>query len=145
MPTCAVSTFSSTDSMNAFVNLRVSYVVAVLRPLMRGDRKFSSHHWVNELDTIRDHIANNAEIESHAPSSEALRSLWVTLRTASTLSCQGSSRTRILAMATSILKTTTTRLSLNSRNTRGWKRFCASGTTTQILLCRRAGGWKHQL
>ena len=43
------------------------------------ERKFSSHDWVNELDTIGDHIANIAEIESHAPGSEAWRSLWVAL------------------------------------------------------------------
>ena len=60
-------------------HLHVSDVVAVLRPLMRGDRKFSSHDWVNELDTIGDHIANIAEIQSHAPGSEAWSSLWVAL------------------------------------------------------------------
>ena len=46
---------------------------------MCGDRKFSSHDWVNELDTIGDHIADIAEIESHAPGSEAWSSLWVAL------------------------------------------------------------------
>ena len=79
VPTCAVSTFSSTNSLNACVNLHVSYVVAVLRPLMCGDRKFSSHDGVNELDTIGDHIADIAKIESHAQGSEAWRSLWVAL------------------------------------------------------------------
>ena len=33
--------------------------------------------WVNELDTIGDRIANIAEMESHAPGSEAWRSQWV--------------------------------------------------------------------
>ena len=58
VPGCAVSTFSSTDSLNAFVNLHVSYVV--------GERTFSNHDWVNELDTVGDHIADIMEIESHA-------------------------------------------------------------------------------
>ena len=43
---------------------------------------------------------------------------WLTSRTASTRSCQGSLRTRIFAMATSRLRTTTTRLPSTSRNTR---------------------------
>ena len=46
---------------------------------MCRDRKFSSHDWVNELDTIGDQIADIVEIESHAPGSEAWRSLWVAL------------------------------------------------------------------
>ena len=78
-PTCAVKTFSSTDSLKSFVNPHVSKVVTVLRALMCGDCKFSSHDWVNELDTIGDHNADIAEIESHVPGSEAWRSLWVTL------------------------------------------------------------------
>ena len=80
VPTCAVPTFSSTDSLGALVNLlHERHVVAVLRPLMCGGRKFRSHDWVNEPDTIGDHIANIAEMESHAPGSEAWRSLWVVL------------------------------------------------------------------
>ena len=58
VPACAVSTISSTDSLNAFMNLHVSYVVTVLRPLMCGVRKFSSHDWVNVFDTIGDNIAD---------------------------------------------------------------------------------------
>ena len=45
----------------------MSYVVTVLRQLMCGERKFSSHDLVNELDINGDHIADTAEIESRAP------------------------------------------------------------------------------
>ena len=149
VPTCAVSTFSSTDSLNAFVNLHVSYVVAVLRPLMCGDRKFSSHDWVNELDTIGDHIANIAEIESHAQGSEQWRSFWVAL-----LVDAADSEHALVSRIASYknlgdgdkeTETTTTRLSSTSRNTRVWQRFGANGTTTQILQCRSVAWWKHKM
>ena len=79
VPTCSISTFSSTGQVNASVNLRVSYVVTVVRTLICGDRKFRSHDWVNELDIKRDQIAEIVEVGSHAPGSEQRRSFWVAL------------------------------------------------------------------
>ena len=73
------SKYFSTGCLNAFVNLRVSDVVTVLRTLVCGERKFSSHDWVNELDITGDLVAEIAEIESHAPDSEPWRSLSVAL------------------------------------------------------------------
>ena len=79
VPTCAISTFSSLGCVKAVVNLRVGFVVTVLRTLICGDRKFSGHDLVNELDIIGYHVTEIADTESRAPGSEPWRSLWVAL------------------------------------------------------------------
>ena len=101
---------------------------------MCGDHKFSSHDWVNELDIIGEYIVEIAKIESHAEGKEPWRSLWVALLVDA---ANNEPRVRILAMATSRLRTT--RVPSTSRNTRVWKRSGANGTTTQILFCWSGG------
>ena len=112
---------------------------------MGGDRKVSSHDWVNELDTIGDHIANIAEIESHAPGSEAWSSLWVAL-----LVDAADSEHALVSRIVSYKNLGDGDKQVEDDDDETvidfkWKRFCANGTTTQILLCWSAGGWQHQV
>ena len=76
VPTCAILTFSSLGCANAFIDLRMSYVVTVLRTPFVGDHKVSSQDQVNEPDNIGNRIMEIAETEAYAPGSEPRCSSW---------------------------------------------------------------------
>ena len=130
----AHATFSSTGCVNAFVKLHVSYVVTVLRTLMCGDRKFSSHDWVNPTWSGTTSRMWRSSLTPQARSHGAACGwrCWLTRRTTSKRSCQGSPRIRILAVTTSRLRTT--RLPSTSRTTRVWKRCGAKGRQRRVVF-----------
>ena len=141
---CHLNIFS-TGCLNAFVNLRVSDVVTVLRTLVCGERKFSSHDWVNELDIIGDLVAEIAEIESHAPDREPWRSLSVALLVDAAENEQSFVATiasyKNLGDADKQTQDDETSIDLKECTCveKCGKDLGANGTTTQILLCWSAG------